>query len=51
MESYGLLCRVAAMRTNVSEERIISIIMVKRISEVGPAVRITSQCASVPSYY
>jgi hypothetical protein len=33
--SSGVACHVALLRTNVSEERIVYIIRVERISELG----------------
>jgi hypothetical protein len=40
-----MLCHVAPVRTDVSEERSISIIRVTRISELGTMLAITSiQC-------
>jgi thioester reductase-like protein len=42
MPSYGMLRRVALVRTEVSEERIASIIRVTRIGELGTTLAITS---------
>jgi hypothetical protein len=42
MRSSWMLRRVALVRTNVSEERIASIIKVTRISEVGTTLAIAS---------
>jgi hypothetical protein len=42
MPSYGILPRAALVRTEVSEEHIVSIIRVTRIIELGTAVAITS---------
>jgi hypothetical protein len=40
--SYGMLCRAALMRTNVSEEHIVSIIRVTRIGELETTLAVTS---------
>jgi hypothetical protein len=63
MPPSRMLCHVAIVRTDVSEECIMSIIRVERISEVGTVlavnlqlkhtaniVSISSQCALVASY-
>jgi hypothetical protein len=42
MPSSGMLRRVAIARTNVSEERITSIIMVTRIGEQGKKLAVSS---------
>jgi hypothetical protein len=42
MPSFGMLRRVALVRTNVSEERIASIIRVTRIGELGTMLTVTS---------
>jgi hypothetical protein len=42
MPSSGMLRRVALVRTYVSEERIASIIMVTRISELGTTLAVTT---------
>jgi hypothetical protein len=45
-----MLHHVALVRTDVSEERIASIIRVERISELGTALAVTSKvAANVPS--
>jgi hypothetical protein len=50
MTSSGILRHVALVRTDVSEERSASIIRVTRISELGVALAVTSNRASVASY-
>jgi protein subunit release factor B len=59
MASFGILRRVALVRTDVSEERSASFIRVTRIGELGTTLavtsnrrtlRISSQRASVASY-
>jgi hypothetical protein len=40
--SSGMLLRVALVRTDVSEERIASIIRVKRIGDVGRTLAVTN---------
>jgi hypothetical protein len=42
MPSYGMLRRVALVRTDIAEERIASIIRVTRISELGTTLAVTS---------
>jgi hypothetical protein len=42
MTSYGMLRRVALVRTDVSEELSASIIMVTRIGELGTMLALTS---------
>jgi hypothetical protein len=42
MSSSGMLRRVALVRTDVSEERSTSIIVVTRISELGTMLAVTS---------
>jgi hypothetical protein len=42
MPFSGMLCRVTLVRTDVSEERIVSIIRVTRIDELGTTVGVTS---------
>jgi hypothetical protein len=41
MPSSGVLSRVALVRTDVSEEHIVSIIRVKRIGELGTTLAVT----------
>jgi hypothetical protein len=55
MLSSGMLCHVALVRIDVSEELVTSIIRVKRISKLVTVfaittVKISSQCVSVDSY-
>jgi hypothetical protein len=47
MASSGMLRRVAIVRTDVSEERIASIISVKRISEQEKTLALTSNCSTL----
>jgi hypothetical protein len=42
MPSSGMLCRVALVKTDVSVERITSIIRVTRIGELGTTLAVTS---------
>jgi hypothetical protein len=53
MSFYGMLRRVALVRTDVFQECIASMIKVTRIGELGttlPVTSISSQRASVASY-
>jgi hypothetical protein len=43
MASSGMSCRVAPVRTDVSEERSASFIRVTRISELGTTLAVTSK--------
>jgi hypothetical protein len=43
MPSYGMLCLVALVRTDVSEEHFASIIRVTRMSELGIMLAVTSK--------
>jgi hypothetical protein len=47
MSFYGMLSRVALVRTDVSEERSISIIKVTRIGELATVLEITTNRRSV----
>jgi hypothetical protein len=47
MPSSGMLRLVALVRTDVSEERIASIIRVTRIGELGTTLAVTSNGSSV----
>jgi hypothetical protein len=49
MASSGILRRVALVRTDVSEERIVYIIRVTRIGELGTKLAVTSN-RSVPRF-
>jgi hypothetical protein len=42
MQTSGMLRRVALVRTDVSEERSASIIMVTRVGELGATLAVTS---------
>jgi hypothetical protein len=42
MPSFGMLRRMALVRTDVSEERIASIISVTRIGDLGTTLAVTS---------
>jgi hypothetical protein len=46
----GMCCRGAVVGTDVAEDRVATIIMVKRISELGTTDSIPPQRASVASY-
>jgi sensor histidine kinase regulating citrate/malate metabolism len=43
-----MLCYVAFVRTNISEERIASILRVTRISELGTTLAVTSETSFLP---
>jgi hypothetical protein len=47
MASYGMLRRVALVRTDVSEELIASLIRVTRIGELGPTLAVISNCSTL----
>jgi hypothetical protein len=47
MQFSGLLRRVALVRTDVSEERIASIITVTRIGELGTTLAVTSNLSTL----
>jgi hypothetical protein len=49
MPSSGMLHRVAIVRTDVSEERIASIIRVTRVSELSISLQLASVANVVPS--
>jgi hypothetical protein len=42
MPSSVMLCRIALLRTNVSDERVASIIRVTRIAELGTILAVTN---------
>jgi hypothetical protein len=44
MASFGMLCHVALVRTDVSEVRIVSFIRVTRIGELGTMQLATDGC-------
>jgi hypothetical protein len=46
MPSSGMLCHVALVRANISEERINSIIRVTRIGKLGTMLAVTSTLAT-----
>jgi hypothetical protein len=54
MPSSGMLCRVGLVGSDVSEERVASIIRVTKIGEIGIVLQVNSnrikQRASVASY-
>jgi hypothetical protein len=44
MPSFGMLCHVALVKTDVSEKRSTYIIRVKRIVELGTLAVVSNQC-------
>jgi hypothetical protein len=50
MSSSGIWHRVALVRTDVSKERIASIIRVERISELGTMSAVTTNLVAIASY-
>jgi hypothetical protein len=47
MSAFGMWCRVALVRIDVSEERIAYILMVKIINDLGTTIAVTSNCSTL----
>jgi hypothetical protein len=50
MPSYGMLHRVTLVRTDVSDERVASMIWVKRIGKLGPTLELTSSRSTAKNH-